>query len=286
MRTFRHWRSETNCQIGGSCLLSSQKRLAITRRPEESKKGCHVSIIRAFVTDLTARTVGESGIGSADPVSEMCEEIDWFFRASGFDVTDTPEIETEKNNFDILGTSSQHPSRSQQDTFYLDVCEPNGKSLLLRTHMTAAHQHFLTKRTPPLKMASVGKVFRKDSDSHHLPSFHQAECLWVAEMVSLRQLRGLYFSLLNGLFSSKNISFRLRSSHFPFTEPSVELDIKMPSQVGWSEVSGGGLLRPNVLSNLGIDAKKFGGLAFGIGIERLVMMRRGLPDIRSLLGRA
>ncbi|AGO28291.1 phenylalanyl-tRNA synthetase subunit alpha [Candidatus Tremblaya phenacola PAVE] len=222
------------------------------------------------------------GVGVSSLVREMCDEVEWFLRTSGFSIVSTPEIETEKNNFDVLNIPNQHPSRSSQDSYFLDVWGPEGRPLLLRTHLSASHQHFLMMRMPPLKMASIGKVFRKDDDSDHLPMFHQVEGLWIDEALNVCQLRTLLFSLLNVLFENANLFYRLRSSHFPFTAPSFELDIGLPSGSDWLEISGCGLLRPVVLSNLGVDVRKFSGLAFGLGIERLVMIREKLEDIRSL----
>ena len=192
----------------------------------------------------------------------------------GFEVIDGPEIETEEYNFDMLNIKKSHPARQMHDTFYLD-----NKSFLLRTHTSPVQIRGMLERNPPLAFISGGKVYRKDDDSTHLPMFHQIEGIYVDENVSFAQLKDLIFQIIDNLFGKK-IKVRFRPSYFPFTEPSAEVDI-LADDGRWLEVLGCGIVNPIVLENCKIDSFKYSGLAFGIGIERIAMLKHGVKDIRE-----
>lgn len=303
MLILQNVRTDTNCKVspGGSSLtlvkyisaFGERKRAAIappwgcdrttTYQQPENNMTVPAQKLSAGNGTLADRHCCCKAIGTVSPISEFCEEIVRFFELVGFVIVNTPEIETEFNNFTVLNTPAQHPSRSGGDTFYLDLCDPNGNALLLRTHLTAAQRHFHDKNSPPFKFLTIGKVYRPDDDNYHLPMFHQVEGLWVDRQTTISNLKDLYLMFLTTMFSNMSLYSRFRTSYFPFTEPSIELDIMSSSSSGWLEVSGGGLVHPTVLSNLGIIDQQLRGIAFGIGIERLLMVKHRTTNIRSLI---
>ena len=213
-------------------------------------------------------------VGSYHPITHMKNSIIESLISMGFEVIDGPEIETEEYNFDMLNIKKSHPARQMHDTFYLD-----NKSFLLRTHTSPVQIRGMLERNPPLAFISGGKVYRKDDDSTHLPMFHQIEGIYVDENVSFAQLKDLIFQIVDNLFGKK-IKVRFRPSYFPFTEPSAEVDI-LADDGRWLEVLGCGIVNPIVLENCKIDSFKYSGLAFGIGIERIAMLKHGVKDIRE-----
>ena len=192
----------------------------------------------------------------------------------GFEVVNGPELETEDFNFDMLNIKKSHPARQMHDTFYV-----NKKSNLLRTHTSPVQIRGMLERDPPLAFISGGKVYRKDDDSTHLPMFHQVEGIYVDEDVSFANLKDLIYKILNALFGD-DVELRFRPSYFPFTEPSAEVDI-LSEKGKWLEVLGCGIVNPVVLDNCKIDSKKYKGLAFGLGVERIAMLKYGVHDIRD-----
>ena len=192
----------------------------------------------------------------------------------GFEVIDGPEIETEEFNFDMLNIKESHPARQMHDTFYV-----NKKSYVLRTHTSPVQIRGMLEKKPPFAFISGGKVYRKDDDSTHLPMFHQVEGIYVDEVVSFSNLKDLIYKIIFELFGN-NIKIRFRPSYFPFTEPSAEVDI-LSEEKKWLEVLGCGIVNPVVLENCNIDSNKYSGLAFGIGIERIAMLKYGVNDIRE-----
>lgn len=225
------------------------------------------------------------GIGCFHPVIKTLERVEEIFRSIGFDIIDGPEIETEWYNFTALNSPENHPARSMHDTFYLDKKDNQGKNLLLRTHTSSmqiryAHMH----PNPPIKVIVIGKVYRIDNDITHSPMFHQIEGLWIDKNINLSHLKGIYTNFLENFFRSKNIALRFRPSYFPFTEPSVEIDIMFSKSKNkkqqWLEISGAGQVHPKVMSNMGINPKKYSGFAFGSGAERLTMLRYNINDVR------
>lgn len=223
--------------------------------------------------DVTLPGVGME-YGGLHPITltrqRMCDAfIQW-----GFQIAEGPEVETEYYNFTALNTPEHHPARAMHDTFYF------GDGRLLRSHTSPVQIHTLENTKPPIRIIAPGRVYRCDRDATHSPMFHQVEGLMVDEGVSFADLRGMLQMFLHYFFARDDIEIRLRPSYFPFTEPSAEVDIRMPGDSRWLEVMGCGMVHPNVLTNLGIDAKRFSGFAFGMGIERFAMLRYGIDDLR------
>ena len=231
--------------------------------------------------------------GSLHPVAISLDRIEALFRSIGFDVADGPEIETDWHNFTALNTPQNHPARSMHDTFYL--LGEDGTvhdDVLLRTHTspvqiramlahTAAHKHLETM--PELRVICPGRVYRVDSDATHSPMFHQLEGLWVGEGVSFADLKGVVADFLRRFFESDDLKVRFRPSFFPFTEPSAEIDVAFISgalEGRWLEIAGCGMVHPNVLRCGGFDPEKYTGFAFGMGPDRLAMLRYSIPDLR------
>ena len=212
--------------------------------------------------------------GSIHPINQVKNSIIDFLNDLGFEIIDGPEIETEEFNFDMLNIKESHPARQMHDTFYI-----NEKSHVLRTHTSPVQIRGMLDKKPPLAFISGGKVYRKDDDSTHLPMFHQIEGIYVEENVSFSNLKDLIYEIVNFLFG-KGIKIRLRPSYFPFTEPSAEVDI-LSENGKWLEILGCGIVNPVVLENCNINSKKYSGLAFGLGIERIAMLKFGVLDIRD-----
>lgn len=215
-----------------------------------------------------------SDVGSIHPINHMKDSIMSLLISFGFEVVDGPEIETEEFNFDMLNIKKTHPARQMHDTFYLE-----NKSILLRTHTSPVQIRGMLEKNPPLAFISGGKVFRKDDDATHLPMFHQVEGILIDKNVSFAQLKDLIYKIIYSLFG-EDIELRFRPSYFPFTEPSAEVDI-LSKEGKWLEILGCGLINPIVLENCNIDSKKYSGLAFGLGIERIAMLKHGVKDIRD-----
>ncbi len=221
--------------------------------------------------------------GALHPITLIENEICDLMVAMGFEVLSGPEIETDYYNFQALNIPEDHPARDMQDTFYIT------DSILLRTQTSAMQARIMEKRRPPLKIVCPGKVFRSDSDASHSPVFHQIEGLVVDKHVTLCDLKGTLEYIASHLFG-KQTKVRFRPSFFPFTEPSVEVDVtcsncggkgcSLCKGTGWIELLGAGMVHPNVLENCGIDSAKYSGYAFGIGMDRVAMIKYGIPDIR------
>ena len=221
-------------------------------------------------------------VGLQHNTTTLINKISKIMRSLGFFFVRSSEIETERNNFTALNVPADHPSRSLKDTFYLNIFGSDGNPLLLRTHMSSSQPYSFGTRVMPLKVFSVGKVFRRDDDTDHLPVFHQLDGLWLDAGLSLSHLKTLCLALLNQMLPHSNFLARFRTSHFPFTEPSVEVDVCSTMSQCWTEVLGGGLVHPKVLCNAGVSTPNCGGLAFGVGIERLIMLKHNLADIHSV----
>mgnify|MGYP001403372762 CR=1 FL=1 len=215
-------------------------------------------------------------LGSIHPISQVLSDVIDIFTDFGFEVTEGPEIETDYYNFESLNIPKNHPARDMQDTFYLD------KDKLLRTHTSPMQIRVMEKNNPPIKIISPGKVYRCDSDVTHTPMFHQVEGLLVDKEVTFAELKGILIEFCSRFFG-KEIKIRFRPSYFPFTEPSAELDIEWTDKSGnktWMEVLGCGMVNPKVFNYVGYDPNEFSGIAFGVGIERLAMIKHGITDIR------
>ena len=219
-----------------------------------------------------------SGVGSAHPITLTLERIQSIFRNAGFLPVSGPEIETDYYNFEALNIPAHHPARAMHDTFYVD------DGYLLRTHTSPVQIRWMEKASPPIRVIAPGRVYRCDYDQTHSPMFHQVEGLLLDERASMSQLKGLLDHFLKSFFRRDDIKIRYRPSYFPFTEPSMEVDIQLKSSHGltdWLEVMGCGMVNPVVLTNVGIDPEEFTGFAFGLGVERLAMLYYGISDLRQ-----
>ncbi len=221
--------------------------------------------------DVTLPGRGKSQ-GGLHPVTLTLQRIEELFHSIGFEVAEGPEIETDFYNFTALNIPEDHPARAMHDTFYVD------EQHVLRTHTSPVQVHFMQDRQPPLRIIAPGRVYRVDSDATHSPMFHQVEGLWVDEQVSFANLKGVVQDFLQRFFERDDLQVRFRPSFFPFTEPSAEMDMSWNG--GWLEIGGCGMVHPNVLGHVGIDAEKYRGFAFGLGVERLAMLRYGVNDLR------
>lgn len=225
------------------------------------------------------------GMGGLHPVTRTLERIQWLFHSVGFTVAAGPEVESDYYNFTSLNIPENHPARAMHDTFYTDV----GKGNLLRTHTSPVQIRYMQTNPPPLKVIAPGRVYRRDSDLTHTPMFHQVEGLWVDEDVNFSALKGVLSDFMKQFFERDDLRVRFRASFFPFTEPSAEMDIgcvmcsngcRVCGHTGWLEVLGCGMVHPNVFKHVNIDREKYTGFAFGLGVERLAMLRYGVNDLR------
>ncbi len=224
--------------------------------------------------------------GKIHPVSQTIDEISSIFSEIGFCVEEGPDVENEYNNFTALNTPDNHPARDMHDTFYLD----EKKEKLLRTHTSPVQIRTMLKDKPPFKIIAPGRTYRSDSDQTHAPMFHQVEGLHIDKNINMGHLKGCLNYFIKEFFEVEKIKMRFRPSHFPFTEPSAEVDIGYEIKDGkiiigegdkWLEILGCGMVHPNVLKNVKIDSTKFQGYAFGIGIDRLAMLKYGINDLRA-----
>jgi len=209
--------------------------------------------------------------GSLHPVTRTMRDIEQLFLNVGFEIADGPEIEDNYHNFEALNIPDYHPARAMHDTFYIDA------DRLLRTHTSNVQIRYMQQHEPPIAIIAPGKVYRCDSDMTHTPMFHQVEGLIINEQVTFADLKGLLQDFIRNFFN-KDLQVRFRPSYFPFTEPSAEVDIM--GENGWLEILGCGMVHPNVLKNVGIDSERYTGLAFGMGVERLAMLKYGIDDLR------
>ena len=227
----------------------------------------------SFNIDIKAPII-EKETGAYHPINNIKKQILEILVSIGFEVIEGPEIESEKFNFDMLNIKENHPARQMHDTFYL-----NKKEKLLRTHTSPVQIRSMLENEPPLAFISGGKVYRKDDDATHLPMFHQIEGIYIDENVSFANLKDIIYQIINSLFG-EDIKLRFRPSYFPFTEPSAEVDI-ISEDGKWLEILGCGIVNPVVLENCNIDSKKYTGLAFGLGLERIAMLKHQVNDIRD-----
>ena len=265
---------------------------ALTARREALRQGQLDAQLAAEALDVTLPGRGETR-GALHPVTRSLERIEQLFRSIGFEVADGPEIEGDWHNFTALNTPEKHPARSMHDTFYLlDEQGRVQEDVLLRTHTSPVqirymqahverYKHFETM--PEIRVIAPGRVYRVDSDATHSPMFHQVEGLWVGENVSFADLKGVVADFLRRFFESDDLKVRFRPSFFPCTEPSAEIDVAFMSgalEGRWLEIAGCGMVHPNVLRFGGIDPEKYTGFAFGMGPDRLTMLRYGINDLR------
>ena len=269
----------------GSQINEAKNRLEATlkfRRHAIQEKELEAKLTgEALDITLPGRGCGFSGL---HPVTKTLQRIETLFHSIGFDVVSGPEIETDFYNFTALNIPENHPARAMHDTFYID----NGN--LLRTHTSPVQIHYMQNNKPPIKVIAPGRVYRCDSDVTHTPMFHQVEGLWIDENANFSALKGVLANFMAQFFERDDLPVRFRPSFFPFTEPSAEMDIgcvmcngkgcRVCSHTGWLEVLGCGMVHPNVLKHVAIDSEQYIGFAFGMGVERLTMLRYGVNDLR------
>ena len=255
---------------------------ALNAKKEHLELQSLAASIEADAIDVTLPGRGQN-IGGLHPVTRTMQRIEDIFIQMGFAIADGPEIEDDFHNFEALNIPDDHPARAMHDTFYLE------DGHLLRTHTSPVQVRYMKNQKPPMNIIAPGRVYRCDSDVTHTPMFHQVEGLAVAEDISFADLKGILTYFLRQFFE-KDLSVRLRPSYFPFTEPSAEVDIscvfcdgegcRICKKTGWLEVLGCGMVHPEVFRHVGIDSEKFTGFAFGLGVERLTMLRYGVDDLR------
>jgi len=260
-------------------LLNEQ----ISERKETLQQAAIASQLAAEALDVTLPGRRED-LGALHPITRTIERMAGYFAALGFEVVEGPEIEDDYHNFEALNIPAHHPARAMHDTFYIDDTH------VLRTHTSGVQVRPMETREPPLRVICPGRVYRCDSDLTHSPMFHQVEGLLIDENVSFGQLKGIIQDFLHAFFEQDTLAVRFRPSYFPFTEPSAEVDIqcvkcagegcRICSGTGWLEVMGCGMVHPRVLEMSGVDTERFQGFAFGMGVERLAMLRYGIGDLR------
>lgn len=254
----------------------------IQSQGEQLREAAMQAALKAETVDVTLPG-RDTDTGGLHPVTRTLQRIESYFRNIGFQIAEGPEIEDGEHNFTALNIPAHHPARAMHDTFYFDA------DLLLRTHTSPVQVRVMKEQEPPLRIVAPGRVYRCDSDLTHTPMFHQVEGLMVDEHISFTDLKGILADFLQAFFE-KPLNVRFRPSYFPFTEPSAEADIecvicdgegcRVCSHSGWLEVLGCGMVHPNVFEHVNIDSEKYLGLAFGMGVERLAMLRYGVNDLR------
>ncbi|MGJ3493161.1 Phenylalanine--tRNA ligase alpha subunit [Piscirickettsia salmonis] len=251
---------------------------ALTDRLETLKLQEMQAQLGAEKIDVSLAGRGQE-LGHLHPVTKVLNRITYLLGCAGFSVVEGPEIEDDFHNFEALNIPKHHPARAMQDTFYF------GNGDVLRTHTSGVQIRTMEESQPPIRIIAPGRVYRCDSDPTHTPNFHQVEGLWVDDSVSFADLKGMLVNFLREFFEDNNLRVRFRPSYFPFTEPSAEADIEFTKPSGekaWLEVLGCGMVHPHVLKNVNINPEEFQGFAWGMGIERLAMLRYGIRDLRTL----
>ena len=227
--------------------------------------------------------------GTIHPVSQVWEEVVQIFGDLGFSVAEGPHIEDDFHNFDALNMPPDHPARQEHDTFYFNE-KPDGTRMVLRTHTSPVQIRTMLSQKPPIRIIAPGRTFRSDSDMTHTPMFNQVEALVIDEKTHLGNLKWILEEFCKAFFEIDNVNMRFRASHFPFTEPSMEVDIQYSREGGvlklgtgdkWMEILGSGMVHPNVIKAGGLDPDKYQGFAFGMGIDRIAMLKYGIPDLRA-----
>jgi phenylalanyl-tRNA synthetase alpha chain len=257
----------------------------LEKRYQVLKEKALIQTLHSHTLDVSLPGRGET-LGSCHPLTQTTTQLEQLFVQAGFRLMTGPEIEDEEHNFTALNIPSHHPARALHDTFYLQ----NG--LLLRTHTSTVQIRALKQQALPLRMISTGRVYRCDSDITHTPMFHQLEGLVITETANLAELKGLLTAFLQTFFENPQLKLRFRASYFPFTEPSAEVDVQCTlctglgchicHHTGWLEILGCGMTHPKVLKYAGVDPEQYQGYAFGMGIDRLTLLRHGIPDLRLL----
>ncbi|MFT9188509.1 MAG: phenylalanine--tRNA ligase subunit alpha [Acetobacter orientalis] len=263
----------------------------LTRAVEERGKALEAAALEARLiaerVDVTLPPPVEV-VGAIHPIARAVEEMTAIFGAMGFSVAEGPDIETDWHNFSALNTPDHHPARTDHDTFYLPPAPGLDVTRVLRTQTSGVQIRTMLGQKPPIRVICPGRTYRADHDATHSPMFHQCEGLVVGQGITLGHLKGCLIEFLRVFFDKPDLPVRFRSSYFPFTEPSMEVDIGWSRRTGeigggddWLEVLGSGMVHPRVLANCGLDPREWQGFAFGMGVERLTMLKNGIPDLRS-----
>ena len=273
-------RPKVGAEINAVKQLLSER---ISERKKTLQQAAIASQLAAEALDVTLPGRRED-LGALHPITRTIDRMAAYFGALGFEVVEGPEIEDDYHNFEALNIPAHHPARAMHDTFYIDDTH------VLRTHTSGVQVRTMETREPPLRVICPGRVYRCDSDLTHSPMFHQVEGLLIDENVSFGQLKGIIQDFLHAFFEQDGLAVRFRPSYFPFTEPSAEVDIqcvkcagkgcRICSGTGWLEVMGCGMVHPRVLEMSGVDTERYQGFAFGMGVERLAMLRYGIGDLR------
>ena len=245
--------------------------LLLNNRKDDIQKQAMLSNLQSEYIDVTLPGLKQSQ-GSFHPITLTMSRIENIFHSIGFDLATGPEIEDDYHNFTALNIPESHPARAMHDTFYID------KNHVLRTHTSPVQVRYMKDNRPPLKVISPGRVYRVDSDATHSPMFHQVEGLWVDTDVNFANLKGVAQDFLQKFFEDYDLTIRFRPSFFPFTEPSAEIDMSWNG--GWLEIGGCGMVHPEVLKQVNINTEEFQGFAFGLGVERLAMLKYNINDLR------
>ncbi len=272
-------------------LIKSEIEGALENKKEElAAKELNEKLLKETI-DVTL-PVRDENLGRIHPVSKIYEEVVAIFGEMGFEVVDGPDIEDQFHNFNALNTPANHPARQMQDTFYIPNPESDNfdDSYIVRTQTSAVQIRTMEKKQPPIRIIAPGRTYRSDYDATHTPMFHQVEGLVVDKKTTFANLKGCLYDFVKTFFELDDIPVRYRPSYFPFTEPSAEMDIgckksKTELKIGagddWLEILGCGMVHPNVLKACGIDPDEYQGFAFGLGLDRLAMLKYGIPDLRT-----
>jgi phenylalanyl-tRNA synthetase alpha chain len=285
LKSLEHLSAEERPLMGKKVNTVKQEIQSLLEARTENLQAAHINNQLASETIDITLPGRRQDFGSIHPVTKTRERLEALFSQMGFTTEDGPEVEDDYHNFAALNIPDLHPARAMQDTFYF------ADGMLLRTHMSPVQIRVMESSKPPIRIIAMGRVYRRDFDITHTPMFHQIEGLMIDEGVSFADLKGMLIHFLQAFFE-KPVPIRFRASYFPFTEPSAEVDIgclscesrgcRICKNTGWLEVLGCGMVHPNVLTMAGIDSEKYTGWAFGMGIDRLAMLRYGIPDLRSL----
>lgn len=275
LKTLGKLSAEERPQAGAKINEAKQQVEVVLREKKAALEGAALAEkLKSESIDVTLPGRGQQ-TGGLHPVTRTLQRIEGFFKNAGYSVEQGPEVEDNFHNFDALNIPAHHPARAMHDTFYFNA------ETLLRTHTSPVQIRTMEKQNPPIRIICPGRVYRCDSDVTHTPMFHQVEGLLVDKNVSFANLKGTVEQFLRTFFEDENLNVRFRPSYFPFTEPSAEFDIEWASsKTGWLEVGGCGMVHPNVLKSSGVDPEEYMGFAFGLGVERLAMLRYGVNDLR------
>lgn len=281
LRNISNLPAEQRAEAGKTANIAKKKLEALVRKHEEQLKAEEKNLSERIDVTLPGRPFSQ---GTLHPITRITHEICDIFERMGFSIAEGPEVELDYYNFEALNVPKYHPARDMQDTFYVS------DNIVLRTQTSPMQIRVMEKQSPPVAVIAPGKVYRCDSDLTHTPMFHQVEGLLVDENVSFADLKGTLTAFVHAMFDPQT-SLRFRPSFFPFTEPSAEVDIlcvmcrgegcRVCSHSGWLEILGSGMVHPNVFRSVGYDTAQYSGFAFGMGVERIAMLKYGIDDIRK-----